>query len=746
LLGGTVLVATVITVMVQGSIAETNAAFIESKGDYSSYVEGGVNDLLANGSLVHESPAGCVYNNPPCDVGYFCNADLNVCTPITSVQLLGYVRDPSGNPLSGVTINVTGGDGSVATTDASGRYSLLTNVSVASGLYSVIASRVPANVPAGATVNLSVGYATMQNFTLSYNDASLSGYVRDSLNAGISGVNVSCGRYSVLSASGGVYSISNVPMSSDSVSCTLTGTKSPTVVSNSTPATLSAGLTNSKNLQLSYSVANLTGFVRNSSGSGINGAAVSCNGVSGTTSSSGAFALNNIAMSAASTTCTLAASSSPTFVSNSTSVALNAGMLSSGVLQLSYSNATVSGFVNDSAGVGLNGASVSCAGLSRTTSSTGAYSFSISMSKASSFCNLSSTKAGYLLNYTNVSFSAGVATSGIVLKLRVATINGACGSASGVASYTKPVANLCSVGTNSTVTGSGPWYWFCNGSYGGTNASCSAPLKADGVCGSGNGKLLTSAPTSTVACSVGSISGLTTTSSGYSWTCVGVNGGASASCAASACGTATVTFTYMGSAVTYGTIVSPAKKCFLDRNIGASRAATSISDSAAFGDLFQWGRLPDGHQYRTSGGTTTLSSSDVPGHSSFIYNSPNVAPYDWRSPQNSNLWQGVSGTNNPCPFGWRVPTASEWSAEISAGMNSYAKMYSLLKLTNTGWRSRVYNTISYLDRGFYWTSTPFYSSAGNFYGSSYMYFNQDVWGTSASGTRADGLGVRCLYN
>jgi len=564
LLGGTVLVATVITVMAQGSIIEANNAFNESRGDYSSYVEGGVNDLLTNGSLVHEPPAGCIYNNPACDLGYFCNAALNVCTPITSVQLLGYVFDASGNPLSGVTINVTGGDGSVATTDASGRYSLLTNVSVASGMYSVTASRSPANRQASVIVNLSIGYASVQNFTLSYNDASLSGYVRDASSAGISGVNVSCGRYSTLSASGGVYSISNVPMSSDSVACTLTGTKPPSVVPASVSATLNAGLTNSKNLQLSYSVANVSGFIRNSSGSGINGAAVSCGGVSGTTSSTGAYALNGLVMSAASGSCTLSASKAPTFVSGSSSVALNAGALSSGVLQLSYANAvvsgkvndssgvalsgvnvscgsafalsnaagdysvsvpmpnasracivaasklpanplasasvglnagltasknftlsyanaTVSGFVNASSGAGLNGAAVSCASLTRTTSSTGAYSFSIPMTRASSFCNLSATKAGYILNYSNVSFGAGSATTGKMLKLQTAVVNGSCGTANGVSSLAKPAAGLCSSGAASSVTNaSNQWNWFCNGVYGGTNATCSAPKIVNG--------------------------------------------------------------------------------------------------------------------------------------------------------------------------------------------------------------------------------------------------------------------------
>src|SRR5208337_2610859 len=55
-------------------------------------------------------------------------------------------------------------------------------------------------------------------------------------------------------------------------------------------------------------------------------------------------------------------------------------------------------------------------------------------------------------------------------------INGACGPANGVAVGSAPTANLCSAGTASTVTGSGPWSWPCIGSNGGTTANCSAPL------------------------------------------------------------------------------------------------------------------------------------------------------------------------------------------------------------------------------------------------------------------------------
>lgn len=61
-----------------------------------------------------------------------------------------------------------------------------------------------------------------------------------------------------------------------------------------------------------------------------------------------------------------------------------------------------------------------------------------------------------------------------------APINGVCGSANGVTTSSAPISNLCSAGNASSVTGSGPWSWTCNGSNGGTNASCSAPLTGSG--------------------------------------------------------------------------------------------------------------------------------------------------------------------------------------------------------------------------------------------------------------------------
>jgi hypothetical protein len=143
----------------------------------------------------------------------------------------------------------------------------------------------------------------------------------------------------------------------------------------------------------------------------------------------------------------------------------------------------------------------------------------------------------------------------------------------------------------------------------------------------------------------------------------------------------------------------------MDRNLGATQAATSSTDVNAYGDLYQWGRRSDGHQCRNSATTTTLSSTDQPAHGDFI--TINSGNYDWRSPQNNNLWQGVNGVNNPCPSGYRLPTNAELDAERSSWNqnNSAGAFASPLKLPVAGDRYNNNGSLMYVGTGGrYWSS------------------------------------------
>jgi len=56
----------------------------------------------------------------------------------------------------------------------------------------------------------------------------------------------------------------------------------------------------------------------------------------------------------------------------------------------------------------------------------------------------------------------------------VTAVNGACGPVNGTDLTSAPTTDLCSAGTASVVTGTGPWTWTCAASHGGTTASCRA--------------------------------------------------------------------------------------------------------------------------------------------------------------------------------------------------------------------------------------------------------------------------------
>ncbi len=64
------------------------------------------------------------------------------------------------------------------------------------------------------------------------------------------------------------------------------------------------------------------------------------------------------------------------------------------------------------------------------------------------------------------------------LYLSPVPINGICGSSDGVSFDNAPTTNLCSVGTATTVTGTGPWYWRCGGSNGGNTGYCAASINS----------------------------------------------------------------------------------------------------------------------------------------------------------------------------------------------------------------------------------------------------------------------------
>ena len=187
-----------------------------------------------------------------------------------------------------------------------------------------------------------------------------------------------------------------------------------------------------------------------------------------------------------------------------------------------------------------------------------------------------------------------------------------------------------------------------------------------------------------------------------------------------------------------------------DRNLGASGVAQSSDDYLAYGALFQWGRLSDGHECinwtggtsgtAVNGTTTSLSVTDDPGHDLFILNGSH--PQDWRNPPNDNLWQGVAGINNPCPAGFRIPTRDELVALDASfpGGNAAGAFNSPLKLPVAGYRHSSDGT--FVNPGSY---GMVHSSTPGVIGVKRLFY-YSTSSTVNDGYRAMGMSVRCIMD
>jgi hypothetical protein len=185
-------------------------------------------------------------------------------------------------------------------------------------------------------------------------------------------------------------------------------------------------------------------------------------------------------------------------------------------------------------------------------------------------------------------------------------------------------------------------------------------------------------------------------------------------------------------------VVNPTTgKTWMDRNLGAMFATERVW---GFGDLYQWGRKADGHQCRLSKSNSVQSKTDDAPHDRFV-----AGVYDWRSPSNDNLWQGVNGVNNPCPSGYRLPTITELNAEVASwsSQNAAGAIASPLKLPLAGYKTFTSDgTISsFAAEGYYWSSTVCgnlnsYCSKGLWIRSSVVYEYPNV--------RTQGNSVRCI--
>ncbi len=221
--------------------------------------------------------------------------------------------------------------------------------------------------------------------------------------------------------------------------------------------------------------------------------------------------------------------------------------------------------------------------------------------------------------------------------------------------------------------------------------------------------------------------------------------------------TGLVSFQYLGKQVTYKTVRANDGNIWLQQNVGSSRVATAINDTASYGDFFQWGRWDDGHQIRKPTpkmGNISMLSANNPGS---LKNASNPLYFSgwWNQGKASDQWTAktpaeASATNgcDPCQLigtGWRLPTDAEWTALATSERitNSATAFTSSLKIPTGGWRSFTDASVlrnEGLDSWF-WSSTA--SDKTPTYGLGIWIKSGSIL-TSYPDVRAYGTSMRCI--
>ncbi|VVH58895.1 hypothetical protein BSPCLSOX_1674 [uncultured Gammaproteobacteria bacterium] len=206
----------------------------------------------------------------------------------------------------------------------------------------------------------------------------------------------------------------------------------------------------------------------------------------------------------------------------------------------------------------------------------------------------------------------------------------------------------------------------------------------------------------------------------------------------------------------FGQVTSSTGQVWMDRNLGASQVATSSTDPASYGDLYQWGRPADGHQIRTSAITATLATNTTPGHADFITTTDSQSFYDWMLPNIDDdgalrsAFLAKTDGSGVCPTGFNVPTEVQLKAEKDiwdTTNNPAASAFnSVLKLPVAGTRLRWTGRLGNIgDVAYYWTRSVPDSQLYRY--ARYLYFGKHSTHPAFYNVeRSEGKSIRCIKN
>ena len=190
-------------------------------------------------------------------------------------------------------------------------------------------------------------------------------------------------------------------------------------------------------------------------------------------------------------------------------------------------------------------------------------------------------------------------------------------------------------------------------------------------------------------------------------------------------------------------------RIWLDRNLGADEVCSDVTDSNCYGELYQWGRSRDGHQFRTS------QTQDVNPHTwpykSEKFEKELTGDRDWLTKsetdltsafveERKNYWRSKNSYDLEyvCPRGWYVPSKADLEDLTTNDITNN------LKIPLAGYRKD--ETIGGADNvGFLWSSdiTNDNDGASNKAGSWALYLSGSTVEMDAQ-DRVTGLSIRCI--